>query len=113
MPTRERGSIAQSPDLDARAEAKRRAVPALANHYDRTAMGTLPAQRGGGMAGITPQGSGYRGDQAQADGPGTARKSIHRNVGCPHFHAKPHNSRILSAKTITLRRGRFHATIGA
>ena len=48
MPTRERESLAQSPDLDARAEAKRRAVPALAT-YDRAAVGTLSAQRGGGM----------------------------------------------------------------
>jgi hypothetical protein len=31
MPTKERESLAQSPDLDARAEAKRRAVPALTN----------------------------------------------------------------------------------
>ena len=86
MPTKEREFLAQSPDLDARAEAKRRAVPALTNAYDRAAMGTLPAQRGGGMAGIATQGSGYRSDHAQADDSRSARKSIHRSAGCPPFH---------------------------
>ena len=88
MPTEERESLAQSPDLDARAEAKRRAVPALTNVYDRAAVGTLPPQRGGAMAAIAPQGSDYRGDQAQADDPGPARKSIHRPTGHSHFHGK-------------------------
>jgi hypothetical protein len=87
MPTEERESLAQSPDLDARAEAKRLAVPALAT-YDRTAMGTLPAQRGRAMAGVVPQGSGYRSDQAQADDPVPARKSIHRSARHSTSHGK-------------------------
>ena len=48
---------------------------------------TLPAQRGGGMAGIALQGSGYRGDQPQADDPGLARKSVHRPTGRVRVHA--------------------------
>jgi len=89
MPTEERESLAQSPDLDARAEAKRRAVPALTNIYDRTAVGTLPAQRGGAMAGIAPQGCGYRSDQAQADDPRPPRKSGHFHIHGTQLKATP------------------------
>ena len=81
MPTRERESLAQRSDLDARAAKPETSSPALAT-YDRAAMGILPAGRSGSVAGIASQGSGCRGDQAQADGPGPAREGIHRATGC-------------------------------
>jgi hypothetical protein len=67
MPTRERASLAQQPGPGRPCNKPETSSPALATTYDRTAMGTLPAQRGGGMAGIALQGSGYRSDQAQAE----------------------------------------------
>jgi hypothetical protein len=86
MPSREREFLAQLFGCASSEQKPEISSPALAT-YDRAAMGTLPTQRGGGMAGIAPQDSGYRGDQVQADDPGPARESVDRPTRLLHVHA--------------------------
>ena len=88
MPSRERGSLAQSPETDAPSRSQETSSPALAT-YDRAAMGTLPAQRVEEWPESSHKAAVIRAikHRLMID-PGPARKIIHRSVGHPRPRRK-------------------------